>query len=88
MQVVDFEQQQIIAQSTLAHKEKEVAQLAHAVQDSAANPAEVTRLSDMLKPVSQECTRLQAEFQKTYGPRTALVSGAAQEVTLPTNRTD
>ncbi len=48
VQVVDFEQQRKIAQSSLAQKMSEVARLAKAVQDSVANPTEVTRLSDLL----------------------------------------
>ncbi len=48
VQVVDFEQQCKIVQSSLAQKTSEVTRLAKAVQDSVANPAEVTRLSDLL----------------------------------------
>ncbi len=83
VQTVDFEQQQKIAQISLVQKMTEVARLAKAVQDSIANPAEVVHLSDLLKIVSQECTHLQAEFRKTFGPHIAAASGAASGATLP-----
>ncbi len=86
VQTVDLEQQQNTAQILLAQKMNEVARLARAVQDSIANPAEVTRLSDQLKIVSRECTRLQAEFQKEFGPHVAVASGAASGATLPTDQ--
>ncbi len=53
------------------------------MQDSAANPTGVTHLENMLTTVGQECTHLQAEFQKTYSLHAALASKAAWGATLP-----
>ncbi len=82
VQVVNSELQQEIAQSTLAQKTTEVARSASALQDNVANPTEVICLSGLLKTVGQKCTRLQAEFQKIYGPRTAVASEAASGATM------
>ncbi len=56
------------------------------MQDSAANPTEVTHLSDLLKTVGQECTSLQAEFQRNFGPRAAGASGPVSGAMLPSDR--
>ncbi len=83
VQVIDPEQQHKVAQSLLEQKTNEVARLAKAVQDSVLNPAEVTRLSNLLRTVGQECTHLQTEIWKNFGPHTAVAGGAASGVTLP-----
>ncbi len=86
--VVDFDLQHKIAQSTLEHKEKEVARLMQSMQDSIANPTEFMHFMKLLQPASQECTQLQEEFQKNYGPHAAVTSGAAQKTTLLASRPD
>ncbi len=62
-----------------------MARLAKAVQDSVANPAEVTRLSDLMRTVGQECSRLQTEFQTNFGVHIAAANGAAGGATLLSN---
>ncbi len=87
VQVASTELQRGIALCTLEQKEKEVARLRRLVQESSvSNPVECVRLSNRLVPLDRECPELQAEFQKTYGPRTALVSGVAQKTTLLTSQ--
>ncbi|MCP4536706.1 MAG: hypothetical protein GY832_06125, partial [Chloroflexi bacterium] len=84
---MDTELQRTIALCTLEHKEKEAARVRQRVQEAlVSNSGDCTRLLTRLVPLDRECTELQEEFKKNYGPRAALVSGAAQTPTLPTNQ--
>ncbi len=55
------------------------------MQDSVANPAEVPRLTELLKTVGQECSHLQTEFQNNFGVHIAAASSAASGATLPSD---
>ncbi len=86
--VVDFVQQHMIAQIPVTRQENEVTRLEQTVRDSALDPDEIIRFSQLLKIAVQEHGHLRAELQKEFGAPAAGANGAAGGATLLNNPAD